>query len=138
MSHPTADLNDVVHQRHRLAILTVAAEADRVEFTHLKTALELTGGNLNRHLAVLEHAGYVTLNKTTTTRRQKTWVRLTRAGKLALAHEIDSLAALVRRHQKGVDSSTVSAPPPPPADEDPYDEAGHRTAQLSERFSPPT
>ena len=118
MSHPTGDLDDVVHQRHRLAILTVAAEADRVEFTHLKTALELTAGNLNRHLAVLEHAGYVTLAKSTTARRQKTWVRLTRAGQLALAHEIESLAALVQRHQQGGTTSPAGATPTPPADED--------------------
>ena len=135
MSHPTGDLNDVVHQRHRLAILTVAAEADRVEFTHLKTALELTGGNLNRHLAVLEHAGYVTLTKTTTTRRPRTWVRLTRAGQLALTHEIESLAALVRRHQQGGATSPAGAPP---ADHDLVDEPQHETVQTTPRVSTPT
>ncbi len=40
-AHPTNDLNDVVHQRHRLGILTIAAESKRVEFGYLREALDL-------------------------------------------------------------------------------------------------
>jgi hypothetical protein len=41
--HPPNGLSDVVHQKHRLGILTIAAEAKRVEFSYLKEALDLTG-----------------------------------------------------------------------------------------------
>ena len=51
--HPTSNLNDVVHQRHRLGILTIAAESSQVEFGYLREALDLTGGNLSRHISVL-------------------------------------------------------------------------------------
>lgn len=61
--HPTGNLDDVVHQRHRLGILAVAAEADRVEFSYLKDTLELTAGNLSRHLGVLENAKLLALKK---------------------------------------------------------------------------
>jgi len=97
MTNPTQGVDDVVHQRHRLGILTVAAETDQVEFSYLKEVLELTPGNLNRHLAVLEDAGYVVVKKGFIGRKQKTWVQITRSGRTALAQEISTLEGLVQR-----------------------------------------
>lgn len=96
--HPTNGLNDVVHQRHRLGILTIAAESKRVEFGYLKDALELTGGNLSRHLTVLVDAGLLDMEKGYDGKRPKTWVSITRTGRQALAEEITALRALVARH----------------------------------------
>jgi DNA-binding MarR family transcriptional regulator len=96
--HPTSGLNDVVHQRHRLGILTIAAESKRVEFGYLKDALELTGGNLSRHLTVLVDAGLLDMEKGYDGKRPRTWVSITRAGRQALAEEIATLRALVTRH----------------------------------------
>ncbi|GAB1508866.1 transcriptional regulator [Actinophytocola sp. KF-1] len=96
--HPTNGLNDVVHQRHRLGILTIAAESKRVEFGYLKDVLELTGGNLSRHLTVLVDAGLLDMEKGYDGKRPKTWVTITQAGRKALAAEIAALRALVDRH----------------------------------------
>ena len=96
--HPTASLDDVVHQKHRLGILTVAAEAKRVEFGYLRSTLELTAGNLSRHIAVLEQAGLVEVEKGYDGRRPRTWVGVTPAGRSALAAEMTALRALVERH----------------------------------------
>jgi DNA-binding MarR family transcriptional regulator len=96
--HPTNGLNDVVHQKHRLGILTIAAESKRVEFGYLKDALELTGGNLSRHLTVLVEAGLLDMEKGYDGKRPKTWVSITRAGRQALADEIAALRALIARH----------------------------------------
>jgi DNA-binding MarR family transcriptional regulator len=96
--HPTNGLNDVVHQRHRLGILTIAAESKRVEFGYLKDALELTGGNLSRHLTVLVDAGLLDMEKGYDGKRPKTWVSITRTGRQALTEEITALRALVARH----------------------------------------
>jgi DNA-binding MarR family transcriptional regulator len=96
--HPTNGLNDVVHQRHRLGILTIAAESKRVEFGYLKDALELTGGNLSRHLTVLVDAGLLDMEKGYDGKRPKTWVSITHLGRQALAEEIAALRALVARH----------------------------------------
>jgi DNA-binding MarR family transcriptional regulator len=96
--HPTNGLNDVVHQRHRLGILTIAAESRRVEFGYLKDALELTGGNLSRHLTVLVEAGLLDMEKGYDGKRPKTWVSITQLGRQALAEEIAALRALVARH----------------------------------------
>lgn len=96
--NPTGNLDDVVHQRHRLGILAIAAEADRVEFSYLKDTLELTAGNLSRHLSVLENANLVALKKDYAGRRPRTWIRITNAGRKALGLEISTLEALVKRH----------------------------------------
>jgi len=96
-AHPTNGLDDTVHQRHRLGVLTITAEA-RAEFGYLRDSLGLTPGNLSRHLTVLEEAGLVRLDKGYQGRRPRTWVRITASGRAALAAELAALTELVRRH----------------------------------------
>lgn len=98
-AHPTHGLNDVVHQRHRLGILTIAAESKRVEFSYLREALDLTGGNLSRHITVLNEAGLLDIEKGYEGRRPRTWVSITGTGREALAAEMAALRALVARHE---------------------------------------
>ncbi|MFD4897928.1 winged helix-turn-helix domain-containing protein [Streptomyces sp. NPDC058411] len=95
--HPTQALDDTVHQRVRLGVLTVAREADRAEFSFLKKQLAVTDGNLSRHLKVLEESGMITVEKGYAGRRPRTWVTLTREGALALDVELRALRALVLR-----------------------------------------
>lgn len=95
MSHPTARIDNTVHQRVRLGILTVLSEADRADFTYLRDALELSDGNLSRNLQVLEEAGYVAIEKTFEGKRPRTWVRATKAGQQALAVEVAALRELI-------------------------------------------
>ncbi|MEU8512852.1 transcriptional regulator [Kitasatospora sp. NPDC048722] len=95
--HPTTSLDDVVHQRVRLGILAIAKEARRVEFTFLRTTLGLTAGNLSQHVAVLEKAGLITVEKGYEGRRARTWIHLTKAGKQALLDEVAALKALIHQ-----------------------------------------
>ncbi|WP_327129934.1 transcriptional regulator [Streptomyces sp. NBC_01727] len=95
--HPTQALDDTVHQRVRLGILTVACEADRVEFGFLKQQLAVTDGNLSRHLKVLEESGLITMEKGYAGRRPRTWIALSRKGAQALDAELRALRALVLR-----------------------------------------
>lgn len=97
---PTKDLDDVVHQRVRLGILTVVNEARRVDFNYLKGTLELTGGNLSQHLRVLEDAGFVAVDKVIEGRKPRTWVSITRSGRRALRREIEALKAIVNRAER--------------------------------------
>jgi DNA-binding MarR family transcriptional regulator len=78
--HPVIGLDDVVHQRVRLGILTIAYEARRVEFGFLRTQLELTAGNLSKHLGVLETASLIDVEKGYEGRRGRTWITLTPPG----------------------------------------------------------
>lgn len=94
-THPSNSINDIVHQRVRLGILTIAHEARRVEFGYLKTHLELTGGNLSQHITVLEEAGLISVEKGYEGKRARTWVTLTKAGRAALREEIKHLKLLI-------------------------------------------
>ncbi|HWS35665.1 MAG TPA: transcriptional regulator [Actinoplanes sp.] len=95
VDHPVTDLDDLVHQRVRLGILTITHEARRVEFGYLRTQLQLTAGNLSQHLGVLESAGLVDVEKGYEGKRGRTWITLTEAGTTALAAEIRSLRRLI-------------------------------------------
>jgi hypothetical protein len=99
-AHPTSSLNDVVHQRARLGILTVLGEARRVDFPYLKSLLQLTDGNLGRHIEVLAGEGLVAVTKGYEGRRPRTWVEITRLGRGALAVEMAALKQLVQRYEQ--------------------------------------
>ncbi|GIJ81298.1 Winged helix DNA-binding domain-containing protein [Micromonospora phaseoli] len=95
--HPVTGLDEVVHQRVRLGILAIAHEARRVEFGYLRTHLDLTAGNLSKHLTVLETAGLIDIEKGYEGKRGRTWITLTPAGNTALAEEIGRLKVLIAR-----------------------------------------
>jgi DNA-binding MarR family transcriptional regulator len=100
-SHPSNGLDDVVHQRVRLGILTIAHEARRVDFGYLRTNLELTAGNLSQHLGVLEAAGLINVEKGYEGKRARTWISLTKAGRAALVEEVAQLKLLIGRIEGG-------------------------------------
>lgn len=95
MSHPTSRLDPAIHQPARLGILTAVCETKRVDFVSLRDLLDLTDGNLSRHLTTLESAGYIDIEKTFEGRRPRTWISATRAGRKALAREIATLREIV-------------------------------------------
>ncbi|MGW1895813.1 winged helix-turn-helix domain-containing protein [Streptomyces sp. NPDC002004] len=99
--HPVTGLDDVVHQRVRLGILTVAHQARRVEFGFLRTALDLTAGNLSQHLSVLEKAGLIHIEKGYEGKRARTWLSLTPAGDRALHDEVTQLKRLIHQIEQG-------------------------------------
>jgi DNA-binding MarR family transcriptional regulator len=94
---PIEDLHDTVHQRVRLGILTIANESRKVEFRFLQEVMGLTAGNLSQHIRILEEAGLINVQKGTEGRRPRTWVSITKDGKVALRREIAVLKALVSR-----------------------------------------
>lgn len=95
--HPSNSIDDVVHQRVRLGILTIAHETRRVEFGYLRTHLDLTGGNLSQHIRVLEDAGLISVEKGYEGKRARTWISLTKDGRVALREEIRHLKLLISR-----------------------------------------
>lgn len=107
--HPASDLNDVVHHRARLGILTVLGEVQMATFAYLKTLLGLTDGNLGRHIEVLVGGGLVSVTKGYENRRPRTWVTITDAGYAALAAEMAVLKKLLRQFED-IDRSPSGMP----------------------------
>jgi DNA-binding MarR family transcriptional regulator len=93
----TKGIDEVVHQRVRLGLLTILNEARRVEFRFLQESMALTAGNLSQHIRVLEEAGLVRVTKGVDGRRPRTWVSITHNGRTALHVEVASLKALIER-----------------------------------------
>ncbi|MFC9767694.1 transcriptional regulator [Rhodococcus jostii] len=93
--HPLLTLDDVVHQKTRLAILTLLSDGIEVDFTFLRSTLGLTDGNLGRHLEILATAGYIAIRKNYNGKRLHSWVRVTESGRLALTAEANTLRTLL-------------------------------------------
>ena len=93
------ELDPVLHERGRLAIVSVLAAAHRLTFTELRDTLEMTDGNLSVHLQKLEEKGYVAIVKQFVGRRPLTTCRLTKAGQQAFARYLNHLEALVKQNR---------------------------------------
>jgi DNA-binding transcriptional ArsR family regulator len=78
------ELDRMVHEPARLAILTVLASAQSVEFRFMETVTRLTKGNLNSHATKLENAGYLTVEKSFRGKVPLTTFRITDLGRQAL------------------------------------------------------
>jgi DNA-binding MarR family transcriptional regulator len=92
-----ADLDPLLHERGRLAIVSVLAAVEGLTFTEMRDQLEMTDGNLSVHLQKLEEKGYVTIEKRFVGRRPQTTVRLTKPGRDAFTRYLDHLEAIVRQ-----------------------------------------
>lgn len=88
-------LDRMVHEPARLAILTVLAGAEWVEFRFLEAVTGLTRGNISSHASKLEEAGYLIVDKSFRGRTPVTRYSLTEAGRQALeSYRIGLRAAL--------------------------------------------
>jgi DNA-binding HxlR family transcriptional regulator len=94
-------LDDVIHGRVRLAIVSALAARDNLSFAELKSALRLTDGNLSVHARKLEDAGYVSCRKGFDGRVPRTEYRLTPSGRRAFERYLGHIEALLRASRPG-------------------------------------
>lgn len=94
---PFLQLDRVIHEKGRLAIMSMLAAAAELSFTELRNALGMTDGNLTTHIRTLQQAGYVAVTKSFENRRPLTTCALTAAGRKAFAAHVDLLEQIVRQ-----------------------------------------
>lgn len=94
---PFLQLDRVIHERGRLAIMSMLAASPELSFTELRDTLEMTDGNLTTHVRTLQEAGYVAVAKSFHNRRPLTTVSLTAAGRRAFADYVALLEQIVRQ-----------------------------------------
>ena len=95
------DLDRLIHERMRLAIVSVLAVHDALTFNELKDLVGATDGNLSVHARKLEEAGYVHCAKGFAGRVPRTEYRLTAVGRRALERYLDHMEGLIRRTREG-------------------------------------
>lgn len=76
-----AELDRTIHEPARLFIVSLLYLAKEVDFLWLLNQTELTKGNLSAHLAKLEQAGYVQVEKQFRGKIPQTLYRLTKTGR---------------------------------------------------------
>lgn len=94
-------LDELVHQRTRLAILSALAAQDRMSFNDLKAVLDITDGNLSVHARKLEDAGYVKCHKRFKGRTPLTEYVLAPDGRRALDDYLAHMEAIIEAARSG-------------------------------------
>ncbi len=89
------ELDNLIHEKKRLAIVTTLAVHRKLSFNDLKSLLGLSDGNLSTHARKLEEAGYVNCSKGFDGRIPKTDYQLTAKGRKALEKYLAHMEALI-------------------------------------------
>ncbi len=116
MTNPTDNpyprLERIFHEPGRLRIMSnLLGASNGLTFTELKTACDLTDGNLNRHLKVLEEANAVTVKKRFVKKRPQTKVHLSKSGRADFMVYLQSLEAVLLEAAAKVATSEGSEAP---------------------------
>jgi DNA-binding MarR family transcriptional regulator len=86
--------DEIIHQATRLRImstLNALRGRDGIDFVQLRSIINATDGNLGGHLATLEKAGYVAIDKDFVGKKPRTRVSATRAGRRAFERHVEFL-----------------------------------------------
>ena len=94
---PFLQIDRVIHEKGRMAIMSLLAASPELSFTEMRETLSMTDGNLTSHIRTLQEAGYVSIAKTYQNNRPLTTCSLTAAGRKAFATYIDLLDQIVRQ-----------------------------------------
>ncbi len=92
-------LDRVIHEKGRLAIMSMLAAAPELSFTELRDALTMTDGNLTTHIRALQEGGFVSVAKSYQNRRPLTTCSLTTEGRKAFGEYINLLEKIVRQNK---------------------------------------
>ncbi len=89
-------LDEVIHQKVRLGIMSALMARGDADFRFLKETLSVTDGNLSIHLSKLEDAGYVVSAKEFVRKKPHTTYAPTEAGRTAFHTYLGSLERIVQ------------------------------------------
>lgn len=90
-----AAFDELVHAPNRLQICAILAAVDSADFATLRTGLGVADSVVSKHLASLEQAGYLVINKHQCGPRARTSVSLTPSGRTAYEGHVAALRTIV-------------------------------------------
>lgn len=91
--------NKIFESKIRLGIMSVLMANESVDFTTMKSLLELTDGNLASHARSLEDLGYIHCEKRFVGRKPNTSYSITEKGRKAFSAHIEALASFLNSQQ---------------------------------------
>jgi DNA-binding HxlR family transcriptional regulator len=92
-------LDKAIHEKGRLAIMTLLATRPRWSFQELKSELNMSDGNLVTHLRTLHKSGLVAMTKEMLGRPQTSYA-LTSMGRVAFQDYLRVLEQIVKAGRK--------------------------------------
>jgi len=101
-------LDEVIHQKVRLGIMSALMARPEVDFRSLKETLNVTDGNLSIHLSKLEEAGYISVRKEFVRKKPHTTYTPTDTGQEAFLRYLTALERIVQAASET--SSRAAAP----------------------------
>ncbi len=94
---PFLQLDRVIHEKGRLAIMSLLAASPSLLYTDLRDTLRMTDGNVSAHLRTLLENGYIAVTKSLEGGRSSTSYALTPTGRRAFAEYVRLLAQIVEQ-----------------------------------------
>src|SRR5882672_10842245 len=94
---PFLQLDRVIHEKGRLAIMSLLAATPHLSFTEMRDTLGMTDGNIMAHIRTLHEASYVSITKAFQHGRTLTTYSLTAPGRKAFTAYIDLLEQIVQQ-----------------------------------------
>lgn len=89
-------LNKDFESRVRLGIMSILMVNDWIDFTEMKSLLDITDGNLASHSTALEKGEYIEVKKEFVGKKPKTSYRVTNKGRVAFEQHLKSLEKLLK------------------------------------------
>ena len=96
-----AELNKVIHERVRLAIMSALMTRGKLTFPELKEMLDLTDGNLSVHASILEKHGLISIVKDFEGKKPRTTFSITEEGRQQFREYIAELERMLVQVKKG-------------------------------------
>lgn len=104
MQNPLEHLDDIIHVKARLGIMSILIAYGKSDFTFLKKKLDLSDGNLGSHIRKLEEVGYIEVQKSFIARKPKTVCQATETGIATYQRHIKALESMIysfRQEEEG-------------------------------------
>jgi len=89
------NINKLFESKVRLGIMSMLMVNDTVDFNSLKTHLDVTDGNLASHIASLEKAKYIKVNKSFIGKKPNTTYSVSATGRRSFNEHLDALERLI-------------------------------------------
>jgi DNA-binding MarR family transcriptional regulator len=97
---PFLNLDRVIHEKGRLAIMSLLAATAELSFREIRDTLKMTDGNVTAHLRTLHESGYVAFTKSMEAGRGVTTYALTPTGRKSFTAYLDLLEDIVSQTRK--------------------------------------